>query len=874
VVDAMGINAAEKRYVAFRFWMRAVPPVRGTAYLVVALTLITHGLPADAQGQGAAVIRGVVEDPSRNPIPGAQVTLEDKGTGDRSEATSGQTGEFVFQNLALGEYILLVKVEGFEDKQLSVSTSEPPIPPLRVRLKIAEINEEVTVSANALSSLSADRNIDSIELDDSWLRNLPARDGNPLAVPLMFLDPAASGVGGPTLIVNGMESSALGVPAFSIERVSVNTNPYSAEFGKSGKGRIEVTTRRGNRTNFHGNVAVLMRNSALDARNAFAEVKPPLERWVLETDLYGPLGRRHAFYVTGRSYANDESTTINAATPAGRLVQNFVAPERNTSLFTREDFRFSSRHRLALTYQLRNNSQRGQGVGGFNLPERAKDILERENEVKILDTRSYSSNSLSELRVAFKHQTDETNSVVDRPATIVLDAFKTGGAQVSAREREVAADIQEIFSLARGRHGLRFGGGMRSQFFRARDASDFGGTFSFSSLATFNEGKPFRYTVNQGNPEVSYEQHEFQVFFQDEIGVRPDVSLLLGLRYEAQTDLGDHNNLGPRLALAYSPGGRRMVLRGGVGVFYERQPSRLLRESLLYDGTRIVQIVVSNPSMPTPFAQTSQVSAPAPSIVRVAPGIETPYMIQQSVGVEQSFGTRTQMGIEYTAIRGDKLYRLRNVNAPLPGTSTRPDPDLINVNQFETSGESRSDTVAVTFKGRFGAGFDFVSQYALSRMENDTQGLSSLPADNYNLADEFGRADDDRRHRLNVALIYRLPSDFRVGGIVNAFSGVPYNVTTGFDDNQDTVANDRPPGVRRNSGSGPGYARVDARISKRFRLERNQQRPELEVALDAFNLLNRVNFRNYVGVLSSPFFGYANAAQPARQLQMSVRFRF
>ena len=181
--------------------------------------------------------------------------------------------------------------------------------------------------------------------------------------------------------------------------------------------------------------------------------------------------------------------------------------------------------------------------------------------------------------------------------------------------------------------------------------------------------------------------------------------------------------------------------------------------------------------------------------------------------------------------------------------------------------------LAITFKGRL-AGLDFLSQYTLSRTEDDTAGLSSLPADNYNLVSERGRAEFDRRHQLNLAGIYKLPLDIRLSGSANLYSGIPFNITTGFDDNFDTVATDRPAGLPRNAGSGPGIIKVDARFSKRFRLERNQGRPELELAFDAFNLFNNVNFKNFVGVLSSPFFGRANAALPARQLQTSLRFRF
>jgi hypothetical protein len=103
---------------------------------------------------------------------------------------------------------------------------------------------------------------------------------------------------------------------------------------------------------------------------------------------------------------------------------------------------------------------------------------------------------------------------------------------------------------------------------------------------------------------------------------------------------------------------------------------------------------------------------------------------------------------------------------------------------------------------------------------------------------------------------------------------MPFNITTGFDDNHDTVANDRPPGVGRNTGRGPGSANVDARLSKRIRLEKKNARSELEVGFDAFNVFNHVNFKNFIGTLSSPFFGRASAANQARQLQLSLRFRF
>jgi len=58
------------------------------------------------------------------------------------------------------------------------------------------------------------------------------------------------------------------------------------------------------------------------------------------------------------------------------------------------------------------------------------------------------------------------------------------------------------------------------------------------------------------------------------------------------------------------------------------------------------------------------------------------------------------------------------------------------------------------------------------------------------------------------------------------------------------------------------------------RLQRKTSGPTVTLGLDAFNVLNRVYYVTYIGVLSSPFFGEPVAAQPVRRLQASFRFRF
>ena len=845
----------------------------GRAGCLLILCFYIHEPLKAVQDQEAGSLQGTVVDPRGKPIPGAHVKLEHKAGKKKLTYTCNEAGEFAFSGLPAGAYTLSASAKGFEEERRTVEAGTPSARPLRIRLGVAEISEEVTVTANLSSSPSAEQNIDAIQIDQNWLRSLPSKDADPLSVPSIFLDPAASGYGGAKLIVDGVEGSALDIPALSIAGVYVNRNPYTAEFAEPGKGRIEVITRRGSRKNYRGNLSLVLRNSALEARNAFAKTKPLLQRAVPELDFYGPLGQKLTFYLAGKYYVNNERAIIHAVTPSGPFVENFKSPDRGAYLLGRFDYRFNPAEKLVLSYGFRNKSTRGQGVGGFNLPERATDSFGRGNDLKLAQLSTLSSSLINELRLAWKSGTERSDGLVDTPAIIVLDAFNTGGSQVSRRSRETSADLQDLVSLVKGRHAMRFGGGFRPRFFRVREASNFGGTFTFSNLARLTEGRPFLFKVNEGDPEVSFSQHEFYVFFQDEIRIVPNLSVSLGLRHEVQSNLADRNNFGPRLAFAYSPGGQRTVLRGGIGVFYDRLSWKMRQDSLLYDGARIRQLVVANPGFPMPWDEDARLSITPPSVIRIAPGIRAPYRTQASLSIERQFSHHSNyVKLEYTTIRGVKLYRMRNVNAPLPLTGIRPDPNFVNIDQYESSATSRTHGLTATYQGRVRRRFNLISQYTLSKTVNDTGG--SLPANNYDLRGERGRADFDQRHRFNLVGIFDLPFNSTFSCILNLSSGAPFDITTGYDDNLDTVANDRPPGVGRNTGNGSGRANVDTRLAKRFQLEGNKRKLKMEVGIDAFNVFNHVNLKNFVGTLSSPLFGRANASHAARQLQASLRFYF
>ncbi len=117
---------------------------------------------------------------------------------------------------------------------------------------------------------------------------------------------------------------------------------------------------------------------------------------------------------------------------------------------------------------------------------------------------------------------------------------------------------------------------------------------------------------------------------------------------------------------------------------------------------------------------------------------------------------------------------------------------------------------------------------------------------------------------------------FNLGIALTANTGAHYTITTGRDDNRDSLTLDRPVGVARNTLEGPGFAQLDLRWSHDFYLskKRGEKGPIMTIGVNALNVTNSVNFTSYVGNLSSPFFGQAVSARPSRRMQFTFRLAF
>jgi len=838
--------------------------------LILGLIFFAH----QAAAQAATDLRGVVEDPSKAAVPGARLILINKATGENRTATSDSNGRFLFENVLPGDYTLNVQAEEFRAYVKDVTIGAESLE-ITVKMKIAPEEQQITVMGTQ-DRVRPEDNADAVKVNDQFIRELPSESQD--IVPLLgnFLSPGTLGAEGVSLVVDGVEVNELDTPTWSIKDVAVNQNPYSAEFRRPGKSRIEVTTRQPSRKYFHGGISYYAHNSAMDARNFFAQEKPGLDRRLWEGGLSGPLtGRAATFFLSGSHLEDDREMVVNAFTPAGQVVKNVPTHQDRTNLLGRLDIYPSKVHTITVLYTFNLQNGRNQGVSGLFLPEQGNGDQEHLHRVEISDQALVSGNLLNVLRLLAKRKTQSAGAPADRPKIVVNGAFTGGPSSTFRRDRETVAELDDTVSYSRGMHTFRFGGTSRAKILNIFDASNFAGTFEFASLADFNNQTPYVFGMSQGQPNTSFVEYEANGFFQAELRPRPEFSLLLGVRYDWQSTLDDRKDFAPRISLAFAPGKQKTVFRAGAGIFYDRLPGSVIDRAMLFQGLRMQEVVILDPPYPDPFATGAN---PPPSFFRVSPGTRAPYLLDASLGIEQQLWKGAQLTVEGQTSRGVHLFRSRNVNAPLPLTGLQPDPNFTNIDQAESSATLRGNALNVSFRGQIGKRFHGMAQYTFSHTINDASGVFSLPANNYDLRPERGRADFDRRHRFSFFGTLNLPAGFRFGAVLAVSTAPPFNIKTGADDNHDSVATDRPANVGRDTGQGPDLLQLDLRFGKSFRFPRpaNRERTSrnLEFNVDAFNVLNRTNFNNFVGVQTSPFFGRANSALPARLIQLSVRYHF
>ena len=238
------------------------------------------------------------------------------------------------------------------------------------------------------------------------------------------------------------------------------------------------------------------------------------------------------------------------------------------------------------------------------------------------------------------------------------------------------------------------------------------------------------------------------------------------------------------------------------------------------------------------------------------------------MGVQRELGPRTVdpgwcLGPR-PASAGRSRSQLSRPDRSEPATAR---PELRGDHGLRDAGNSWYKGLQASVKRQHANNFSYYVAYTLSSSERDTEDFRFFPQDQRNYAGDRGPGVNDSRQRLTADATVDLPFALRLAGILTARTGLPFNITTGADNNRDTYFTDRPPDTGRNSGRGDPFWQSDVRISRTFTLQRGR----LEILGEVFNLANHRNWIGPIGDLRSAQFGKPTAAAGAREIQLGVR---
>lgn len=831
--------------------------------IILLVVLVCHG-----QQPTTGNIRGKVVDQLGALISGAVITVVGTDGVERKTQTNRE-GSFAINNLAPGKYSLVASAPGFSlyaDREISVVHAKTTT--LEISM-VVTVNEQVTVATAQSVNVDPDANASAIVLRGGDIDALPD-DAQELAAALQALAGPGAGPNGGEIFIDGFSGGRL-PPRDTIREIRINQNPFSSEFDRLGFGRIEILTKPGT-DDFRGESAFEFEDESLNSRNPFARNRAPFQLRNLDGNLAGPIIRKAAsFFVDAEIVGSDNNSLINALILDPSLnVAPFqfavLTPTRDVEVSPRFDIKLTDNHTLVARYEYSRSKTSMAGLGGFDLLSRAYNTQNSDHTLRLTETAIINSSVVNELRFQYIHRRNSLGTDDSTPTIRVLDSFTGGGPNTGlAFSKDDRIELQNYTSFLRGKHALKVG--LRLRHVRLADSSpgNFAGTFTFTSLDQYRNtilnlpgAFPSQFSIAGGNPDASVRQTDVGLFFQDDWRVRPDFTLSLGLRFEAQSNLSRQLNLAPRVGFAYSPGigGKNrptMAFRGGFGVFYDRFGENFRLQANRFDGINQQQFIVSEPNVldPIVFTQAGVSNVPTtqqlatflqPQTTRIiAPHLRVPYTIQTALGVERQLPYKSNVTVSYVNAQTRRLLRSRNINAPVNGI--RPNPTAGNIFQYEATGRFSQHQLIVTFRSNVSEAVSVFSNYSFGSAKSDSDGAGTFPVNSFDLSNEYGRAALDIRHRFVVGGNVTGPLQIRFSPFITFRSGVPFNITTGTDLNDDALFTERPgfvtdlsePGIvvsrfgafdptpeptdriiPRNFGRGPEFFIVNLRAAREF----------------------------------------------------------
>jgi len=934
---------------------------------VVLLLFCVSAFTAAAQETiNYASVSGRVTDASGAVIQTAQVSARQTETNQVSTAVTDHEGRFRFPYLKPGPYEITFHEQGFADVTRPVTLTVGSAFELPVTLAVASTGATVTVTGEA-TVIEAARSQIAGTVPKTEIQNLPLNGRNFLDAALVIpgvsptntaanqLFAETSAVPGQgisigsqrnfsnSFIVDGLsdndDASGLTGSFYGldvVDELQVVTSGGQAEFGRALGGYVNVVTKSGTNV-LHGDLYGFFRNSSLNAANALSNSVVPMTQAQYGASISGPIIRDRTFY-----FANFEQRELNQSglatiSPANVAIINarllavnypgplistgiYSNPVHSTNFLGKLDHQFSHKDQFGIRYSLYHvTSINSRGAGGLSAPSASANLDDTDQVIAVSNIFALSSRAVNETRGQFWNsslQAPPSDTIGPAVSISGVASFGTLSGSPTGRRNKLG-ELVDGFSYQAGAHAIRVG----TEFLYNDDTITFPrtyrGSYAFSSLANFLTGtynssgftQTFaNSTIHQTNPNVGF-------YAQDEWKVNSRLTLNLGLRYDLQflkTIATDTNNVSPRGGFAWTPfASRKMVIRGGYGLFYDRVPLRALANALLSANNTVNPAELSQISV-----SLSPTQAGAPVFPNILPSLTLPpgvlfnfstmdphmrnaYSEQGSFEIEQQLSGHSTFSVGYQHVRGLHLIISVNQNVPsctASGTNDGCRPNLTygNDSQYSSLADSHYDALYVSFVQRPVRWGSYRISYTYSKALDDVgEFFFSAPINNFNIWQDYGRSDDDQRHRFvfdgavhssmgaaNSAW-ERLSHGFQLTTLFQYYSPLPFNIVTGANTIQGTAARPTVNGVfiNRNAGSGFDFLSLGARISRSFQLG---ERLRMQALAEAFNLTNHVNGVSLNGTFGTgvyptnplPTFKQLTAVGDPRSIQFALRFSF
>ncbi|MEW6733959.1 MAG: carboxypeptidase regulatory-like domain-containing protein [Acidobacteriota bacterium] len=706
----------------------------------------------------------------------------------------------------------------------------------------------------------------------------------------------------------------LGVEA--VLEFRVLTNAYSAEFGRAGGGVVNIVTRSG-ANEFHGSGFEFLRNSALDAKNFFDPANrsiPPFKRNQFGGVIGGPIKKDKTFFfasfeslierlgVTGVAVVPDEMArqgilpgrTIkinpiisdylkiffplpNGRSLGGGLAEYLFSSRQPTDEYFvqgRIDHYFSNGDSLFGRYTFDSGKVGRQPTN--KAPVSFVEEKSRNQYLTLEYQHAFSPSLLNDLRVSYNRSTllAKNKRTVDIPSSLNFIPGQDFGffgiaglaSDYGGDNRLPLLDRYNVFQLTnnlyynKGIHNVSFGFTVERLQYNQDDFRLNGGTVGFFSLDAFLQGTPgFAFIIpdlDKVDTVRSYRQSIFSLFAQDNVRLRKNLSLTLGLRYEYATapreidnktvtlaNLLDKNfkigskpyepdaplyNFAPRVSFSWDPfNDGKTNVRGGFGIFYDQTLTDKY-QFLVTSAPFINFAFLFGPNFPNVLSNFNPNSLIPPFLQLFENKPSTSYFMQYNFGVERVLGKDFTLSVAYVGSRGNHLLRTseanlanftivngRKVYQPQLGPMN---PNFSSLIYRTNDAQSFYNSLQIGLLKPLSNGLRLQLSYTFSRSVSDTDGANTSdyingPVFSTDVADhklDRGLSSFHAKHNLSINSTYDLPlgrnaqglkaillKGWQINNITSAMSGHPFSVQLGFNrignlNNTDFSFNARP----------------------------------------------------------------------------------